>query len=101
MAHAAHEIGASNGSMDVTEQTRTFHGFLAVATWVMIYVAMLVAGLVTAFAIGAGWFPGLLAYALVGAAAGAFLRLGMAFWISLGVSTVLLAVGGAVILAVF
>ena len=101
MAHAAPEIDASHGAMDVTEQKRTFHGFLAVATWVITYVAMLVAGLVTAFAIGAGWFAGLLAFAGVGAAAGAFLRLGMAFWISLGVSTLLLAGGGAVILAVF
>lgn len=101
MAHAAPEIDASHGAMDVTEQKRTFHGFLVVAAWVMTYVAMMVAGLVTAFAIGAGWFPGVLAYAGVGAGAGAFLRLGLGFWISLGVSTVLLAVGGAVILAVF
>jgi hypothetical protein len=101
MAHAAHEIGAPAGAMDVTEHKRTFHGFLRVAAWVCTYVAMSVAGLVTAFAIGAGWFAGLAAFAAVGAGAGAFMRFGLAFWISLLALTVLLALGGAVILAVF
>lgn len=101
MAHAvdqaAHDAG---GSMDITEQVNTFQGFLKAALWMCTFVAMSVSLLVVAFAIGAGWFAGLGAFAAVGIGAGLFLRMPTAFWIAIGAITAALAVGGAIVLAV-
>lgn len=102
MAHAINEAAhhTANG-MDISEQSKTFRAFLGAAMWACTLIAMLLSLLVVAFALNLGWFAGLGAFVAVGVGAGLFLRLGMAFWVTLIASAGLLGLGGGVIALVF
>ena len=60
------------GDMDVSEHTATFHGFMGLAKWGSLVVAVALLFLVMVFCAHAGLFQALLA-AVVVAAVGAFL----------------------------
>ena len=49
-----------------------------------------------AFAVGLGWWTGLMAWVVIGLVAGLLLNMGGAWWAVLAVSTVVLAIGGAI-----
>lgn len=91
--------GRDGGEMDLAAHRAMFSGFLKVTEWGCVFLAMLLALVVLAFAVGLGWWTGLIAWAVVGVAAGLFLNMGGAWWAVLGLSTVLLAVGGAITMA--
>lgn len=100
MAKAAEHHGPDDyhrGEMEVGQHKATFAGFLAATAWGSALVVMGVALLVVAFAMGAGWFAGVAVWAIVGAGAGAFLRLGAAWWATLIVSTLAFIVGGGIV----
>lgn len=91
--------GDMDAVMDMPAHRATFRGFLKATEWGAVFVAMLLALLVFAFAIGMGWWTGLIAWLVVGVAAGALLNMGGAWWAFVAVSTILLGVGGAVTMA--
>ncbi len=95
MGQAAH--GDHNGGMDIADQKATFSGFMAVTVWGSALIVMTVAGLVVAFALGAGWFSGVAVYAVLGGLAGLILRLGGAWWASLAVTVAVFLVGGGIV----
>lgn len=92
----AHGGGYHHGAMDVAEHKAAFSGFLKVTEWSSALIVMCVAGCTFAFAMGLGWWTGLIVYVVIGALAGAVLRMGGAWWVTLAISTVLLGVGGAI-----
>ncbi|MDX2234974.1 MAG: aa3-type cytochrome c oxidase subunit IV [Hyphomonadaceae bacterium] len=85
--------------MDMPAHRGMFAGFIKAVEWSCAFIAMLLALTVFSFAMGLGWWTGLIAWVVVGVAAGALLGLGAVWWALLGVSTVLLAAGGAVTMA--
>lgn len=91
MAQGAH------GSMDIQDQKSTFHGFLMATVWTCALIVQLVALLTLAFAIGAGWWPGLVAFVVIGVAAGLAFRLSGAYWAVQVLLWVLLGLGGLII----
>lgn len=95
MGQAAHD--AAHGAMDVADQRQTFHGFLIASLWGSALIAMYLALFTLAFAIGSGWFPGLLAFAAVGVVVGLVFKMSGAWWALLVAQVVLLGLGGAVI----
>lgn len=89
--------GADHGeATDLPAHKAMFAGFLKVTEWFLVLLAMLLAMTVFAFAIGLGWWTGLIAWLVIGAVAGLLLNMGGAWWAVLAVSSVLLAVGGAI-----
>lgn len=84
------------GEMDISDQKATFSGFMAVTAWGSALTVMLVALLVTAFALGGGWFGGVAVWAALGLAAGLALNLGLYWWAMLIGSTALMAIGGGI-----
>jgi hypothetical protein len=86
-----------HGSMNVGEHEETFHHFLRFAEWGVVHIAQVVALLTVAFAMGAGWFAGLAAFFVIGAAAGIGLKLGGAWWMTLIGLTVALGLGGLIV----
>ena len=92
-AHAA----ADHGHMDVHEQKDTFGHFVTFALWCTLHIVMAVALLTVAFAVGAGWLAGVAAFFVIGAGAGAALRLNGAWWAAIIVQTILLAIGGVIV----
>ena len=89
--------GANHGeAADLPAHEAMFSGFLKTVEWSLVGLAMLLALTVLAFAIGLGWWAGLIAWLVIGLVAGFLLNMGGAWWAVLGVSTVLLAVGGAI-----
>lgn len=97
-AHGAGH-GGSHEDHDITAHRAMFDGFLKVTEWACVFLAMTLALIIFAFAVGLGWWTGLIAYFVIGLAAGFGLRMGGAWWALLVVSTVLLAVGGAITMA--
>ncbi|MBU6406544.1 MAG: aa3-type cytochrome c oxidase subunit IV [Alphaproteobacteria bacterium] len=95
MGNVAH--GDHDGGMDIADQKTTFSGFLAATMWGSALIAMAVAGLVVAFALGAGWFAGVAVYAVLGVLAGAVLRLPGAWWASLAAAVLLFLIGGGIV----
>ena len=91
MAHAA------QGSMDIKDQRETFHGFLMTVVWTCGLLAQAVALLTLAFAIGAGWWPGLVAVVLIGVALGLAFRMSGAYWAVQVAMWVLLGLGGLIV----
>lgn len=100
MAEAAHSDHYERGHMDIREHKGTFDGFIHATIWGCGLVAMSVALATLAFAIGAGWFPGLLAYVVIGIGVGVLFKQGGAWWATLIATTVLLAIGGAIVPAI-
>ncbi len=84
------------GEMDIADQKATFAGFLTVSAWGSALTIMLVALLVVAFAMGAGWFAGVAVWAVIGVAAGVFLSMRAAWWATLVGTTLLMAIGGGI-----
>jgi len=100
MGQAAHSYGEgdqSRGAMNIEDQKGTFSGFMAVTLWSSALIAMSVAGLVVAFAMGAGWFTGVAVYAVLGAAIGALMRMDGVWWASLIGTVIVFLVGGAIV----
>ncbi|MGE0828747.1 MAG: aa3-type cytochrome c oxidase subunit IV [Hyphomonadaceae bacterium] len=100
MAHAAHsgEHGDYHrGEMAIGDQKATFHGFLVATVWGCGLVAMAVALLTFAFAMGLGWWAGLAAFVIIGVATGVIFKLGGAWWALLAASTIFLGLGGIII----
>jgi hypothetical protein len=97
MAGGDHHGGGDyhHGAMEISDHKSTFSGFMKVTEWGSVLTVMCVAGITFAFAMGLGWWTGLIVYVVVGAAAGAILAMGGAWWVTLAISTVLLGVGGA------
>lgn len=90
-SHGAH------GNMDITDQKETFHAFLMASIWGSGLVIQSVALLTLAFAIGAGWWPGLVALVVIGIALGLAFRLSGVYWAVQIVIWVLLGIGGLIV----
>jgi len=98
-------MAAAHGSddddlMDMPAHRAMFAGFVKATELFCVALAMLLGLTVLAFAIGLGWWTGLIAWFVIGLIAGLLLKLGGGWWLWLGLSTVLLAIGGAVTMAV-
>jgi Bacterial aa3 type cytochrome c oxidase subunit IV len=96
-AHSHDDGDHSRGGMDIADQKGTFDGFMSVTVWSCALIAMGVAGLTVAFAMGAGWFAGVGVYAAVGVAIGLLMRMGGVWWASLIGTVVLFVIGGGVV----
>ena len=94
MAEAAHGAG---GGMDISDQQATFSGFLTATLWGATHIAQAVALFTLAFAIGAGWWAGLLAVAVLGIGVGLFFRMGSVWWAVQIAQLVLLGLGGIIV----
>ncbi len=107
-AHGAHDganHGANHGSvehgrMDITSHKAMFSGFVKTTEWSCVMMAMLLGLTVFAFAMGLGWWTGLIVWLVIGVLAGFLMGLGGAWWAFVISSTVLLAVGGAVTMGI-
>jgi len=97
---AAQHGSDTDQTMDMPAHRAMFTGFVKVTEWSCVALAMTLALTVFAFAMGLGWWTGLIAWLVIGLAAGFLLGMGGAWWAFLGISTVLLAIGGAVTLGV-
>lgn len=87
----------AHGNMDIQDQKSTFHGFLMATVWSCTLIAQAVALLTLAFAIGAGWWAGFVAFALIGIAAGFTFRLSGVYWAVQVALWVLMILGGLII----
>lgn len=87
----------AHGNMDIQDQKSTFHGFLMATVWSCTLIAQAVALLTLAFAIGAGWWAGFVAFALIGIVAGFTFRLSGVFWAVQVALWVLMILGGLII----
>jgi hypothetical protein len=101
MAGGEHHTGAHTsdyhpGEMDISEHKATFSGFMKITEWGSILTIAGVGLLVFAFAMGLGWWTGLIVYAVICVAAGLILKMGPAWWATTAVSVVLLGLGGAI-----
>jgi type IV secretory pathway VirB6-like protein len=100
MAQAAQSHGAGGDQrhgMDITDQRQTFSGFLTATVWSCGLIAQSVMLLTLAFAIGAGWWPGVLAFIAIGFVLGLVFRMGGAYWATQIALYVLLILGGIII----
>jgi hypothetical protein len=95
MANAAQQ--EPGGRMDLSEHRATFSMFLKASEWGTILIIAGVALLTVTFAMGLGWFAGLLAYVAITVAAGLLMGMGPAWWGTVAVSTLALGVGGGVV----
>lgn len=87
----------AHGNMDISDQKATFHGFLMATIWGCGLIVQLVGLLTLAFAIGAGWWSGLVVFVLVGVAVGMAFRLSGVYWAVQVALWVLLMLGGLII----
>ncbi len=97
MGQAAHGQDNSQGAMDIADQKSTFSGFMSVTVWSSALIAMSVACLTVAFAMGAGWFAGVGVYAVLGVAIGLVMRMGGVWWATLVATVILFLAGGGVV----
>lgn len=89
--------GDARGHMEIQDQRGTFHGFLTTTVWGCGLIAQMVALLTLAFAIGAGWWPGLFALVAIGSLVGLVFRMSSVYWaVQIGM-WVLLGLGGLVV----
>ncbi len=89
----------AHGQMEIQDQRDTFHGFLAASLWGGVLIAQGLALCTLAFAIGLGWWSGMLALVAIGVAVGFLFRMSGAFWAVQVALWVLLALGGAITMA--
>jgi hypothetical protein len=99
MATAHGSDGDVDRIMDMPAHRAMFGGFLKALEWGCLFLAMLLALTVLAFAVGLGWWTGLIAWLVVGVIGGLLMNMGAAWWAVLAVTTVLLGVGGAITMA--
>jgi Bacterial aa3 type cytochrome c oxidase subunit IV len=88
-----------HGTMDIQDQRSTFHGFLAASLWGGVLIAQGLALCTLAFAIGSGWWSGMLALVVMGVAVGFLFRMSGAYWAVQVALWVLLSLGGAITIA--
>jgi len=94
MAEAAQ---GAHSDMDISDQKATFSAFLTASLWGATHIAQAVALFTLAFAIGAGWWAGLLAVAVIGIGVGLFFRMTGAWWAVQIAQLVLLGLGGIIV----
>lgn len=87
----------ARGHMEIQDQKDTFHGFLMASVWTGGHIAQLVALLTMAFAIGMGWWPGFVAYVLIGIAIGLAFKMSGVYWAAQVAQWVLLGLGGLIV----
>jgi hypothetical protein len=87
----------ARGHMEIQDQKDTFHGFLSASVWTGGHIVQLVALLTLAFAIGMGWWPGFVAYVLIGVAVGFMFKMSGVYWAAQVAQWVLLALGGLIV----
>jgi hypothetical protein len=85
-----------HGEMDIAEHKSVFGGFMKVTEWGAVLIAASVAMFTFAFAIGLGWWTGLIVYAVICVLAGLIMKMGGAWWVTTAITVVLLGVGGAI-----
>ena len=91
------QTGAHGGNVDIQDQKDTFHGFLTASVWGCGLIAQSVALLTLAFAIGAGWWAGFVAFAAIGVAVGLVFRMSGVYWAVQVALWVLLVLGGLIV----
>jgi hypothetical protein len=96
MGDSTHGGEYHRGHMDISEHKQTFSAFLKITEWGTVLIVASVAMFTVAFAMGFGWFPGLIAFVALCAAAGFLMKMGAAWWATTIALTVLMAIGGAV-----
>lgn len=89
----------AHGHMEIQDQRETFHGFLIATVWTCGLIAQGIALATLAFAIGEGWWAGMLAFVAIGAALGFLFRMSGAYWAVQVALWALLAIGGVVVSA--
>lgn len=94
MAEATHD---ANGGMDITDQRQTFRGFLVASLWGGTLIVQTVALLTVGFAIGMGWWGGVIAFVVIGAVVGLLFKMSSTWWAMQVAFFVLMAIGGVVI----
>ncbi len=87
----------AHGNMDISDQKATFHGFLMASIWGGGLVVQAIALLTLAFAIGAGWWAGFVAFVLIGVAIGFSFRLSGVYWAVQVALWVVMVLGGLII----
>ena len=86
-----------HGEMDIQDQKETFHGFLMASVWTSGLIAQSVMLLTLAFAIGVGWWPGFVAFVLMGVVVGSVFKLSGVYWATQVALWVLLGLGGLIV----
>ncbi len=89
--------GGANGGMEIQEQRETFGAFLGATLWTCVLLAQGVALATLAFAMGYGWWSGLLVFVIIGVVAAFLFRMAGAFWAVQIALWVLLAIGGGIV----
>lgn len=89
--------GGARGQMDIQDQKDTFHGFLMASVWTSGLIAQSVMLLTLAFAIGLGWWPGFVAFVLIGIVVGSVFKLSGVYWATQVALWVLLVLGGLIV----
>lgn len=92
--------GSAQEHMDIQAQRETFHGFLHTSLWTSALVIQGVALATVAFAMGYGWWSGLLAFVAIGIAVALLFRMSGAFWAVQIALWVVFAIGGAIVAGV-
>lgn len=87
----------ARGHMDIQDQKDTFHGFLMATVWTSGLIAQGVMLATLAFAIGLGWWPGFVAFVVIGIAVGSAFKLSGVYWATQVALWVLLAIGGLIV----
>ena len=87
----------ARGHMEIQDQKDTFHGFLMATVWTSGLIAQSVMLMTLAFAIGLGWWPGFVAFVLIGIVIGSVFKLSGVYWATQVALWVLLAVGGLIV----
>lgn len=83
--------------MDITDQKETFHGFLMATVWTCGLIGQSVMLMTLAFAIGIGWWPGWVAFMVIGIVVGSVFKLSGAYWAAQVALWVLLGLGGLIV----
>lgn len=87
----------ARGHMDIQDQKDTFHGFLMASVWTFGLIAQSVMLATLAFAIGLGWWPGFVAFVVIGIVIGSVFKLSGVYWATQVALWVLLALGGLIV----
>ncbi len=91
------QTGGARGNMEIQDQKDTFKAFLSSSVWVGTLTTQIVALLTLAFAIGAGWWAGWVAFVALGILAGLIFRLSSVYWAAQVAAWVLLGLGGLIV----
>lgn len=87
----------ARGHMEIQDQKDTYHAFLMATVWTCGLIAQSVMLLTLAFAIGLGWWPGFVAFAVIGIALGLTFKLSGVYWATQITLWVLLVLGGLIV----